>query len=87
VGSSFFVSVSTSNFTLDPSAVGGSDVADFGHYHVFIDGSYYGYSADTSTEVTGISAGEHVISVELVNNSHTSLTQPVIDSSTINVVP
>lgn len=82
--SSIDMSVQVSNFKLS-QAVNGDNVAGEGHYHVYVDGVYYSYETATSFRVTRLSAGPHVISVELVNNDHSSLTPPVVDSLSFTV--
>ena len=86
VTSTFSVSVEEENFLLDPDHIGGGDVDGVGHYHVYIDGAYYGYSADHTTTVTGISPGDHTLRVELVNNDHPAHDPVVYDEVPIHVM-
>ena len=79
---------SPTNFTYDAASVGGAAVADTGHYHVYVDGSYFGYAASGVTSVTlpddpTVEDETHVVSVELVNNDHSSLDPIVRDEISV----
>ncbi len=77
VGGTFTVDVAVENFTLAPGSVGGANVPDEGHWHVYVDGNYVDYSATTSLSVLGLGAGPAVLRAELINNDHTVLSPQV----------
>jgi hypothetical protein len=81
VTSDFYVTVTPTNYVLSAN-VEGANVAGEGHYHVFVDGAYATYSTDTTVIVNGIDPGEHEVYVELVNNDHSSLADPVYSETT-----
>ena len=58
--------------------MGGANVDGEGHWHVMVDGSYYGYSTEGSLSVTGVDVGDHEVMVELMNNDHTQLNDRVV---------
>jgi hypothetical protein len=71
------------NFTFDANNVGGTNAADTGHYHVYLDGAYLKYVATDSTTVDipnnpVVTPETHTIRVELVNNDHSYL-DPIVD--------
>jgi outer membrane protein assembly factor BamB len=99
-GSTVVVTAWVKNFDLADN-LGQAKVAGQGHLHYFMDvqapttpgqpavttpGTYvptpYAY-----TVWRNVSTGIHTFSVELVNNDHTTLNPPVVDSVTVNVVP
>lgn len=84
VPSDFNVSLSAENFTFSED-VGGVAVADEGHYHVYIDGTYWTLGTGSSVVVMGVAAGEHVVGVELVSSDHSSLSPMVMDEITLTV--
>ncbi len=83
VGSSFKVSFLIRNFQLaDP--IGQSAALNMGHIHVFLDGKYYSIVASEGPIAFDLlTAGQHTIKLQLVNNDHTPLTPDV--SKTITV--
>jgi plastocyanin len=94
------VTVEVSNFTI-VNQLGKSNSAGQGHIHYFMDvdaptatgqpavsaAGTYAALADTSFTWTNVGGGSHTFSVELVNNDHTPLNPPVIDSKTVLVIP
>ena len=85
VGSSFTVTVNIENFTLDGDHVGGTPMDGMGHWHLFLDGSYYGYSATSTLSVSGVSSGPHLLRAELFNNDHSELDDRVVYEIAISV--
>jgi len=66
--------------------IGGSPTVGQGHYHVLIDGAYYDYGTDPDRVIVPqLTAGEHTVTVELVNSAHASLPTPVMDTITVTV--
>ena len=63
------LNLSVSDFSLNGSAIGGANVEGEGHWHLFINGQLQGPYAVEDLELTGLPEGEHLIEVELVNNS------------------
>jgi plastocyanin len=93
------VSVNVSRFNL-VDKLGQPSVPGEGHLHYFLDvappttpgqiavtapGTYVATTA-TSNTWTGLSAGQHMLSVELVNNDHTPLVPAVTATVYVNVV-
>jgi len=85
VGSSVELGLLVSNFNVVDSA-GGTATDGEGHYHIYIDGTYYGFDTDPdSTLVTDLTPGEHDIRIVLANNDHTELDPQIDDTIEINV--
>ncbi len=93
------VSVDVSRFNL-VDKLGQPNVAGEGHLHYFLDvappttpgeiavtapGTYVA-TTSTSNTWTGLSAGEHMLSVELVNNDHTPLVPAAVATVHVNVI-
>ncbi len=91
------VSVAVSNFNL-VDKLGKTNVQGEGHLHYYLDvaaptsagkpaipqeGSIWAATADTTHTFSNVSPGTHTISVELVNNDHTPLSPPVVETVTI----
>ncbi len=75
------LSLSVSNFTLLPK-FGQAAVAGEGHVHIFLDGVYLFFWANTTVTVGGLTAGTHTVRVELRANDHSPLADPVADEVT-----
>jgi len=74
------VEISVQNFVV---ANGTGD----GHIHYTVDGGSVIIKYDTNPiALTGLSAGSHTVDLELVDNSHSSLTPPITASVTFSVV-
>ena len=73
------VKVRITGWKMYPRLVGKSARrADGGHWHVFVDGKYNGFSSHPTTgRTTKLAEGSHTIRVELANNDHSSLKPPV----------
>lgn len=84
LGSDFNVSIDYDNFTLS-TAAGGANVEDQGHWHLYVDGVYWGYSTTRSFTVEDMSNGVHELTAELTENDHNALDPRVIDVITVNV--
>jgi len=87
--SSVELSVELENLVLDTN-LGSANVAGRGHFHVAIDGGAAMEAATTSLTLTGLApiskaAESATITVELVNNDHTSFTVPVLDQATVSI--
>ncbi len=94
------VNVQVANFTL-VDKLGQPNVAGEGHIHFFLDvtapttqgqpavtaAGTYAATASTSYTWTGVTAGKHTFSAELINNNHTPLNPPVVATMTITVQP
>jgi outer membrane protein assembly factor BamB len=99
-GSTVSVTAWVQNFNL-ADKLGKPNVAGEGHLHFFLDAqppTVQGKPAVTTpgtyvpTAVpyyfwTNVTMGQHTLSTELVNNDHTPLDPPVVDSVTITVAP
>ncbi len=59
--------------TLDAEAIGGADAAGHGHVHVYVDGVLVEETAEESTTLTALLAGEHTVEVRLAENGHAEL--------------
>jgi hypothetical protein len=75
-GSQLVVEVRAQNFSLDPGAIGKPAKLGEGHWQVSVDGKFAGLSADEVVSLPNdaypmLSAGNHTIKVELLNNDHT----------------
>jgi plastocyanin len=94
------VTVQVSNFDL-VNQLGKANSAGQGHIHYYMDvdapvtagkpavtapGTFVPTS-DTTLTWINIGGGSHKFSVELVNNDHTPLSPPVVDSKTVLVIP
>lgn len=64
------VSIKMRNFTI--GVIGSNNSQGYGHFHVLIDNESYKEMEDASKTFRGISKGKHVLTVEMVNNDHTS---------------
>ena len=85
VGSDTYVTASAENFMVDPDMVGMDAEEGHGHYHIYVDGVYYTYSADASTLVSGLSSGDHTLGVHLAGNDHVELSPLVVDEVHVTV--
>jgi outer membrane protein assembly factor BamB len=99
-GTTVVVTAWVKNFDL-ANELGHANVAGEGHLHYFMDvqaPTIQGQPAITTPGTyaptpyayyvwTNVTTGMHTFSVELVNNDHTPLNPPVVDSVTVNVVP
>ena len=72
------LSIAVSNFSLVPKFGQGAQAGE-GHVHVFLDGAYLFFSANTSVTLRGLTAGPHTVRVELRQNNHDPLPDPVAD--------
>ena len=67
-----FYEVSTNNFTLDPDGLGDTtNVEGSGHYHIYLDGSYYDATASSSGSIQNVAEGDHLVAVVPAENDHT----------------
>ncbi|MDP2310134.1 MAG: hypothetical protein Q8P18_29220 [Pseudomonadota bacterium] len=82
---SVVVPVTVTNFTLAPDAVGGTNQSGYGHYHVYLDGTYSDYSASESAMLYHVAAGPHTVEVRLAENDHTEIPSGSIDYSRFSV--
>ena len=88
--SSIGIDVEISNFTLD-SSLGGANVTDHGHYHVYVGSQTVPVEAVTPqitlTDIVPVSGngGFVDILVELVANDHSTLSTPVVDGTFVEV--
>jgi hypothetical protein len=84
-GSTMDLNLTFTNFVLNPS-FGSPNVANEGHWHLYINDVMSGMYAVEDLELTDLPAGNHEIEVELVNNDHSSLDPKVSDIVNITVV-
>lgn len=84
------LTITTTNFILDPAAVGMANEAGHGHYHVYLDNetgaNYLAADAAATVMVTipaGTTAGPHTLKVQLFENDHTPLSPEV--SAVVNI--
>jgi hypothetical protein len=84
--SSVELSISVGNFTLAGAKIGQAAAVGEGHYHLFVDGIYLSYGADTQVLVSDLSEGPHTVMVELHQNDHSNLTWPAFDFVRVVVV-
>ena len=73
VTSTFYTNVGVSNFTFVDPTTNTTNVAGEGHYHLYLDGLYYGFSYASSIQMTGLTPGSHTLQVGLTNNDHSDL--------------
>jgi len=86
VGSSVELGLLFTDFTVVDNA-GGTAAEGEGHYHIYVDGTYFGFDTNPkSTIVTDLAPGDHDISIVLANNDHAELA-PQIDDTISIVVP
>ena len=80
------VTVTISGWKLYPARVGKKpNMANGGHWHLFVDGKYNNFSAKATTGKTvALKKGTHKIFVALANNDHSPL-KPPVTSRTITV--
>jgi hypothetical protein len=94
------ITVSISNFNVVDKQ-GQANISGQGHIHYFLDvaapiavgipaiptsGTWVHVAALTYT-FSNVSPGTHTLAVELVNNDHTPVVPPVVDTITVNVAP
>jgi hypothetical protein len=60
-------------------------VAGEGHWHIFVDGAFYGMAYASTAVVEGLSAGQHTIRVVLVGNNHVFVSPNVVDEVSVAV--
>ena len=72
-GTSLDLEVEISDFAMNSSAVGGSNMPGEGHYHIYINEDLVGPYTDEMVTITDLPAGDHVLKVELRNNDHSAL--------------
>lgn len=75
------LSFNVSNFSVVPK-FGQAPQPGEGHVHIFLDGAYLFFSANTTMSVRGLSAGAHTVRVELRENDHSALAVPVFGEVT-----
>ena len=73
VDDSLMVKVEIENFVLDPLSVGSPKQEGSGHWHVYLDGKWLGYSVGDTYEIEEIPTGYHQLKVSLANNDHSTL--------------
>lgn len=85
-GDEMDLNLSISDFTLNASAIGGSNVAGEGHWHLYINGDLIGPYTTENLHLTDLPQGDHLIEIELVENDHSSLVPKVMSSVNISVM-
>jgi plastocyanin len=94
------ITVEVHNFNL-VNQLGKANTAGQGHLHYFMDvdaptmvgqpaitaAGTYAATADASYTWNNVGGGHHMFSVELVNNDHTPLNPPVVESISVLVIP
>ncbi len=78
------LSVSVTNFTLDPLSAGLVVEPGHGHYHIYLDGALSSMESSLNVTLANLAIGPHTIRVELVNRDHTPLA--VQDASATAIV-
>jgi hypothetical protein len=78
------LTVSTTDFTFDPAAVGQIPEPAYGHWHLYVDGAYVDYGITNTYPVSGLSEGAHTITAMLADHDHTEL--GISDSVTVTVL-
>jgi|GEM_PF-4708223 len=81
----FEVRYDVGGFLLNTASIGAPNQLGVGHAVVLIDDVTVATDGDGRVFVTGISAGEHSLVVELVNNDGSSLDPAVLSEVTVNV--
>lgn len=78
-GSVAVVTVKIAGWKMYPRLVGKTTRSpDGGHWHIFVDGKYNGFSASATTGKTlKLADGQHVVRAELARNDHSPLKPPV----------
>ncbi len=85
VGPDVDVSFAVFNFAL-VQPYGQKDAPNEGHIHVLLDGAYDQLVASVETvHLSGLSAGSHTITLQLVNNDHTPISPAVSAAITVTV--
>lgn len=81
---SFVVAFAVSNFQfVTPGITGQSNQPGQGHMHVFLDGTYWNlWSQPEGIPFNNVPAGQHNITLQLVNSDHTPLS-PDVEASVI----
>lgn len=82
-GGSVTITLEPINVAIKPA--GGPVKADEGHFHITLDTGSYSPTAATSKTFTGVSSGQHAITVELMNNDHSSRSSRVVKKVTFTV--
>lgn len=81
--SSTDITIDVQGFTLDSAGIGGANVADRGHYHVYVEDDYVGEGTTSAFTVTTLSVSSNAsssrVSAELVSNDHTPVLPSVVD--------
>ncbi|MGD9890036.1 MAG: hypothetical protein AB7U18_01910 [Dehalococcoidia bacterium] len=101
VGATFELTVSPTNFQPSLGLEGKENIGGYGHYHVFVDMQHMDMAAGAMMSMAGMvampgtnvipldlsawPAGEHTITVELVQNDHTPLPGAAPAMITINL--
>jgi hypothetical protein len=79
------VEVEVEGLTLNPDAIGGTNVEGEGHWHLLVDGELAMPVGEESASLEDLTPGEHTITVELHNNDHSPVTPRVADEATVTV--
>jgi len=85
VAGTFLIDVSLENFTITEENLDADPVDNEGHMHLYVDGERIERFFDIQHEVV-VSAGEHLVEVELSANNHSALTldgEPIRASATV----
>ncbi len=78
--------ISVSNFSLDGAAIGGTNEANHGHYHVWVNDTFTGLlTAAPIVDVSTFPVGPMKLGVSLVNNDHTPLSPQVWHNISVTV--
>ncbi len=82
-GDSVTVTLEPINVVVKPA--GGAPRTGEGHFHITLDTGNYQPTYTTSRPLTGLSPGQHTITVELQNNDHSPMSPPLVKKVTFTV--
>ena len=83
--SAVMLSLTKSNFVFDSSAIGETNEKGKGHLVLSVDGIPQRFDFRDQVAATRLTSGPHSLRIELVNNDHSPLSPPVIDSVSVTI--
>jgi hypothetical protein len=86
-GTSLDLEVAITDFIMNSSAIGGTNMAGEGHYHIYINGDLVGPYTDMMVTLEDLPAGDHVLKVELRNNDHSVIGVEAMDMISFTISP
>lgn len=86
-GGDLHIEVMIEDLMMNASAIGGSNSAGEGHWHLYINGDLIGPYTDMMVDLTDLPAGMHELKVELRNNDHSLLMPVAMDMVMFQLLP